>query len=83
MAGNERLILLVGQNGRGTQDNRLSTGGVTGKITWWIITSTTNHSLFRAGIANVYSPNELPPQHKEVICLHWLICFTEQVISEV
>ena len=45
MAGNERLILQVGQNGRGTQDNRLSTGGVTGKITWWIITATTNHSL--------------------------------------
>ena len=45
MAGNERLILQVGQNGRGTQDNRLSTGGVTGKITWCIITATTNHSL--------------------------------------
>ena len=33
MAGNERLILQVGQNGRGTQNNRLSTGGVTVKIT--------------------------------------------------
>ena len=32
-AGRERLILQVGQNGRETQDNRLSTGGVTGKIT--------------------------------------------------
>ena len=64
MAGNERLILQVGQHGRGTQDNILSTGGVTGKITWRLIAS--NHSLwlyiFRAGIANVYSPNELPPQ---------------------
>ena len=54
MAGNERLIVKVGQNGRGTQDTRLSTGEVTGKITWWIITATTNHSLllyiFRAGI---------------------------------
>ena len=42
---NERLILQVGQNGRGIKDNRLSTGGVTGKINWWIITATTNHSL--------------------------------------
>ena len=33
MAGNERLIIQVGQNGRGTQDNGLSTVGVTGMIT--------------------------------------------------
>ena len=46
MAGNERLILQVGQNGRGTQDNRQSNGGVTGKTNWWIITATTNHSLW-------------------------------------
>ena len=32
MAGNERLIIQVGQNGRETQDNRLSTGEVTEKI---------------------------------------------------
>ena len=56
--------------------------------------NTTNHSLwlyiFRAGIANVYFPNELPPQptptvatqHKGVICLHCLISFKEKVISE-
>ena len=44
MAGNERLIIQVGQKGRVAQYNRLSTGGVTGMITWWIITATTNHS---------------------------------------
>ena len=33
MAGNGRLICQLGQIRRGTQDNRLSTGGVTGKIT--------------------------------------------------
>ena len=42
---NEKVILQLGQNGRGTQDNRLSTGGVTGKITLWIITANTSHSL--------------------------------------
>ena len=47
MAGKERLIIQVGQNGRGFQDNRLSTGGVTGKIIWWIITATTSHSFWQ------------------------------------
>ena len=30
----DRLIIQVGHNGTGTQDNSLSTGGVTGMITW-------------------------------------------------
>ena len=45
MAGNGRLIIQDSHAGRGTQDNRLSTGGVNGMITWWIITVTTNHSM--------------------------------------
>ena len=82
-AGDERLIIQVGQNGRGTQDN--CTVWVTRKITWL---ATTNHSM--ADIANVYSPNKLPPQptptvqtqHNGAICLYCLSCFNEQVISE-
>ena len=42
----KRLIPQIGQTGKGTQDNRLSTDGVTGEITRWIITATTNQSIW-------------------------------------